>query len=87
MCNLFFCRLPLPWLIYSVFFGKSHPVSASGLVCSLSLLLLVLLLVSLLLLISGFRINRCLGVAALPIYLAFVAVAVAFEYAIIRCPL
>lgn len=38
-------RLPLPWLLYSLFFGKPVPVTSVGMVCSITLLFCMLMLV------------------------------------------
>ena len=41
----FFFRLPMPWLLYTLVFGKPVPVTSAGMVCSITLLFCMLMLV------------------------------------------
>merc|ERR1711963_749616 len=53
--------LPLPWFLYAVCFGKPVPVSSDGMVCSIAILFAMLILVFMVILLSGWKMNKLLG--------------------------
>jgi hypothetical protein len=52
------CRLPLPWFLYTVVFMESVPVRSDGMVCSITLLFLMLILVFLSILTSNWKMTK-----------------------------
>ncbi len=79
--------LPLPWLLYTIVFQKSVPVSASGMVCSIAILFGMLLLVFFSILIFNWKMTKGMGFSMFLFYFLFVAVSLGFEYGLYRCPL
>jgi sodium/potassium/calcium exchanger 2 len=79
-------RLPLPWLFGCVFFGHAIEVSNDGAVCSIGLIFVIL--ISFVISLLGFKwtLKRGLGVILLFIYIMFVAVALAFQFGYVECP-
>ena len=78
--------LPLPWILYSIVFGKGKAVSSNGLGCSIGLLLLMLVTLIGSILATGWKMNRTMGFMMLLLYVGFVAVSLCFEYNIWKCP-
>jgi hypothetical protein len=52
------CRLPLPWFLYTCVFMEPVPVRSDGMVCSITLLFLMLILVFLSILFSNWKMTK-----------------------------
>ena len=82
------CRLPLPWLLYSISSGgNAYPVNSRGMFCSTVLLFAMLLMVVTTIAACGWRMNKFTGVAMFILYVVFVAATLLLEYDILRCAL
>jgi len=79
--------IPVPWFLHSLVFSAPVKVVSAGLVCSVSLLLLMLMLAFSTIIIFRRNMSRCMGVTMIVLYLLFVALALSFQYDIIVCPL
>ncbi|XP_077290317.1 sodium/potassium/calcium exchanger Nckx30C-like [Arctopsyche grandis] len=78
--------LPVPWLLYGIFYGKPVEVSSKGMVCSISILFMMLLFVIMSIACFHWRMNKGLGFTMFLLYFVFVAVSLAFEYELLVCP-
>ena len=79
--------LPLPWLLYGLVYGQmSIIVNSTGLVCSVSLLLILMILAFLIILMFRRKLSRGLGVTLIVFYIFFIALSITLEYQIIVCP-
>jgi len=82
------CRLPLPWLLYSISSGgKAYPVNSEGMFCSIVLLFAMLLMVTTTIGACGCRMNKLTGIAMFILYIFFVVVTLLLEYGVLRCAL
>lgn len=80
------CRLPVPWLLYGIIYGKPVEVNSIGMVCSIAILFMMLLFVILSIACFHWKMNKGLGFTMFLLYFVFVAVSLMFEYKIITCP-
>ena len=80
-------RLPLPWLLYSLVFGEAVPVSATGMVCSITILFGMLMLVFFSILLFNWKMTKGMGFSMFIFYFVFVAVSLGFEYDVYKCPI
>lgn len=79
-------RLPVPWLLYGIIYGKPVEVNSVGMVCSIAILFMMLLFVIISIACFHWKMNRGLGFTMFLLYFVFVAVSLMFEYKIIVCP-
>jgi len=87
--NIFFLyifRLPVPWLLYGIIYGKPVEVNSVGMVCSIAILFMMLLFVTISIACFHWKMNKGLGFTMFLLYFVFVAVSLMFEYNIIVCP-
>ena len=82
----FFFRLPLPWLLYTVVFQKDVAVSAAGLVCSVTILFMMLIAVFLSILLFSWKMTKTMGLSMFVFYFLFVIATLGFEYDFYECP-
>jgi len=81
-----FCRLPLPWFLYSIVSGgKAYTVNSQGMFCSTVLLFAMLLTVVTTIAACGFRMNKITGVAMFVLYVFFVVATLLLEYDVLKC--
>lgn len=79
-------RLPVPWLLYGLIYGKPVEVNSVGMVCSIAILFCMLLFVIMSIACFKWRMNRGLGFTMFLLYFVFVTVSLMFEYEILVCP-
>jgi len=79
--------LPMPWLLYTIVFNEDVPVSAAGMVCSISILFGMLLLVFFSILLFNWKMTKTMGFSMFLLYFGFVAVSLLFEYKVLTCPI
>jgi len=79
--------LPLPWVLYTLFFQEPVPVSSEGMVCSIGMLFTMLCLVFTSILIAGWKMTKLMGVAMFVFYAVFVVCSLALTYGWVDCPL
>ncbi|KAK2717292.1 sodium/potassium/calcium exchanger Nckx30C-like isoform X2 [Artemia franciscana] len=77
--------LPLPWLIYGIFFGAPVEVSSAGMACSILILFGMLLFVVGSIACFKWKMNKPLGVTMFIFYFIFVAISLSFEYGYLSC--
>lgn len=82
----FSSRLPVPWLLYGIFFLEPVKVSSCGMVCSIAILFMMLLFVVMSIACFRWRMNKGLGVTMFILYFVFVAISLMFEYKHLTCP-
>ncbi|XP_055684990.1 sodium/potassium/calcium exchanger Nckx30C isoform X4 [Lutzomyia longipalpis] len=78
--------LPVPWLLYGIIYGQPVTVNSVGMVCSITILFMMLLFVILSIACFRWRMNKSLGLTMFLLYFVFVAVSLMFEYDFIECP-
>lgn len=78
--------LPVPWLLYGIFYGAPVRVSSCGMVCSIAILFMMLIFVIVSIACFQWRMNKGLGVTMFLLYFVFVAVSLMFEYGHLECP-
>ncbi|ETN67639.1 solute carrier family 24 (sodium/potassium/calcium exchanger), member 2 [Anopheles darlingi] len=78
--------LPIPWLLYGMIYGQPVEVNSVGMVCSITILFLMLLFVVMSIACFRWRMNKGLGFTMFMLYFAFVAVSLMFEYDVVICP-
>lgn len=79
--------LPLPWFLYTMIKGEDVPVSAEGMICSVTILFLMLMLVFFSILIFNWKMTKAMGFAMFVFYFLFVLVSLGFQYDYIVCPI
>merc|ERR1711963_708434 len=79
--------LPLPWLLYSVIFGKPVPVTSVGMVCSITLLFCMLMLVFFSILSFNWKMTKGMGVSMFGFYFLFVTCSLSLTYEVFSCPI
>lgn len=80
-------RLPVPWLLYSVFHGLAPvAVSSNGLFCAIVLLFIMLLFVIISIASCKWKMNKALGFTMFLLYFIFLVLSVMLEDRIIICP-
>ncbi|EDS36456.1 potassium-dependent sodium-calcium exchanger [Culex quinquefasciatus] len=72
--------LPIPWLLYGIIYGQPVEVNSVGMVCSITILFLMLVFVILSIACFRWRMNKGLGFTMFLLYFVFVAVSLMFEY-------
>jgi sodium/potassium/calcium exchanger 2 len=66
--------LPVPWMLYCALNGGDNvEVKSSGLAISLGVLIFMLLAVLITIMMSGWKMTRCLGYGMFGLYLVFMA--------------
>lgn len=81
------CRLPFPWLLWSLFRGLSPvQVSSNGLFCAIVLLFIMLLFVIISIAACKWRMSKLLGFIMFMLYFVFLVVSVMLEDKVISCP-
>lgn len=55
---LIFCRLPVPWLIFAIIYREPVEVNSSGMVCSITILFMMLIFVIMSIAMFRWRMNR-----------------------------
>lgn len=84
---VFFCSLPVPWLLFSLINAlQPVPVSSNGLFCAIVLLFLMLLFVIFSIASCKWRMNKILGFTMFLLYFVFLVISVMLEDRIISCP-
>ncbi|XP_037909411.1 sodium/potassium/calcium exchanger Nckx30C isoform X5 [Hermetia illucens] len=78
--------LPIPWLLYGIIYQQPVEVNSVGMVCSITILFMMLLFVVLSIACFRWRMNKGLGLTMFLLYFVFVAVSLMFEYKMITCP-
>lgn len=78
--------LPVPWLIFAIIYREPVEVNSSGMVCSITILFMMLIFVIMSIAMFRWRMNRGLGFTMFLLYFVFVAVSLMFEYKYISCP-
>ncbi|XP_050305564.1 sodium/potassium/calcium exchanger Nckx30C isoform X2 [Anthonomus grandis grandis] len=78
--------LPVPWLLYGIIYSEPVEVNSSGMVCSITILFMMLLFVIMSIAFFRWRMNKGLGFTMFLLYFVFVAVSLMFEYHYITCP-
>ncbi|KAH8341410.1 hypothetical protein KR059_006131 [Drosophila kikkawai] len=78
--------LPIPWLLYGIIYGAPVEVNSVGMVCSITILFMMLVFVVLSIACFRWRMNKGLGFTMFLLYFVFVAVSLMFEYDLITCP-
>ncbi|GJQ78448.1 hypothetical protein Trydic_g11567 [Trypoxylus dichotomus] len=78
--------LPVPWLLYGIIYSKPVEVNSVGMVCSITILFMMLLFVVMSIACFRWKMNKGLGFTMFMLYFVFVAVSLMFEYEIIVCP-
>ncbi|RZF41460.1 hypothetical protein LSTR_LSTR000174 [Laodelphax striatellus] len=78
--------LPVPWLLYGLIYGTPVEVNSVGMVCSISILFLMLLFVIMSIACFHWKMNKSLGFTMFLLYFVFVAVSLMFEYKVLTCP-
>lgn len=78
--------LPVPWLLYGIIYGQPVEVNSVGMVCSITILFLMLVFVILSIACFRWRMNKGLGFTMFLLYFVFVAVSLMFEYDVLVCP-
>ncbi|KAL9930940.1 solute carrier family 24 member Nckx30C isoform 3-T7 [Glossina fuscipes fuscipes] len=78
--------LPIPWLLYGIFYGAPVEVNSVGMVCSITILFMMLIFVVMSIACFHWRMNKGLGFTMFLLYFVFVAVSLMFEYDVITCP-
>ncbi|EDW63377.2 uncharacterized protein Dvir_GJ14796 [Drosophila virilis] len=78
--------LPIPWLIYGIIYDAPVEVNSVGMVCSITILFMMLVFVVLSIACFRWRMNKGLGFTMFLLYFVFVAVSLMFEYDLITCP-
>lgn len=86
-CSHFIYRLPIPWLIYGLINGEPVVVSSDGMVCSITILFMMLLFVIISIACFRWKMNKGLGFLMFLLYFVFVAISLMFEYEWYKCPL
>lgn len=81
-----FSRLPVPWLLFGLVYGKPVEVNSKGMVCSIAILFFMLMFVILSIACFHWRMNKGLGFTMFLLYFVFVTVSLLFEYKVITCP-
>jgi sodium/potassium/calcium exchanger 2 len=79
--------LPLPWFLYTFFFGKPVPVSSEGMICSIAMLFSMLCLVFTSILVAGWKMTKTMGVSMFFFYFLFVIASLALTYGWVECPM
>jgi Sodium/calcium exchanger protein len=82
-----FSRLPVPWLLYGIIYGEPVEVSSEGMVCSITILFIMLLFVIISIACFRWKMNKLLGLVMFVLYFVFVAISLTFEYEWYKCPL
>ncbi|XP_019895062.1 sodium/potassium/calcium exchanger Nckx30C isoform X3 [Musca domestica] len=78
--------LPIPWLLYGIIYDAPVEVNSVGMVCSITILFMMLLFVVMSIACFHWRMNKGLGFTMFLLYFVFVAVSLMFEYDVITCP-
>lgn len=78
--------LPIPWLLYGIIYDAPVEVNSVGMVCSITILFMMLLFVVMSIACFRWKMNKGLGFTMFLLYFVFVAVSLMFEYNIIVCP-
>ncbi|XP_052851810.1 sodium/potassium/calcium exchanger Nckx30C [Drosophila gunungcola] len=78
--------LPIPWLLYGIIYGAPVEVNSVGMVCSITILFMMLVFVVMSIACFRWRMNKGLGFTMFLLYFVFVAVSLMFEYDLITCP-
>merc|ERR1719195_13919 len=79
--------LPLPWLLYSLIFGKPVSVESDGMVCSIAMLFTMLMLVFFSILLFNWKMTKAMGISMFGFYFGFVAVSLSLTYGWLTCPI
>jgi len=79
--------LPMPWLLYTLFFGKPVPVTSVGMVCSIALLFCMLMLVFFSILSFNWKMTKGMGVSMFGFYFLFVTCSLSLTYEVFSCPI
>ncbi|XP_065356475.1 sodium/potassium/calcium exchanger Nckx30C [Calliphora vicina] len=78
--------LPIPWLLFGLINGAPVEVNSVGMVCSITILFMMLIFVVMSIACFRWRMNKGLGFTMFLLYFVFVAVSLMFEYDVITCP-
>ncbi|XP_076267834.1 sodium/potassium/calcium exchanger Nckx30C-like isoform X2 [Rhynchophorus ferrugineus] len=78
--------LPVPWLLFGIIYRQPVEVNSSGMVCSITILFMMLVFVIISIACFRWRMNKGLGFTMFLLYFVFVTVSLMFEYKYILCP-
>ncbi|XP_034475292.1 sodium/potassium/calcium exchanger Nckx30C [Drosophila innubila] len=78
--------LPIPWLLFGIIYDVPVQVNSVGMVCSITILFMMLVFVVLSIACFRWRMNKGLGFTMFLLYFVFVAVSLMFEYDFLECP-
>ncbi|XP_031328199.1 sodium/potassium/calcium exchanger Nckx30C-like isoform X3 [Photinus pyralis] len=78
--------LPVPWLLYGIIYGEGVKVNSVGMVCSITILFMMLIFVIMSIACFHWKMNKSLGFTMFLLYFVFVAVSLMFEYGKLVCP-
>ena len=84
---IFFCRHGLPFFITTLMFSINIPVGSSGILCSATLVIMILLIITLLMACAKGKLSRIIGVVFLVIYVLFIVISIGFTYNFFQCPI
>ena len=72
--------------MYGLVYGQPVEVSSKGMVCSISILFMMLLFVIMSIACFHWKMNKGLGFTMFLLYFVFVAISLSFEYELLVCP-
>ncbi|XP_066143059.1 sodium/potassium/calcium exchanger Nckx30C-like isoform X3 [Euwallacea fornicatus] len=78
--------LPVPWLLFGIIYREPVEVNSTGMVCSITILFMMLIFVIISIAMFRWKMNKGLGFTMFLLYFVFVAVSLMFEYKHIMCP-
>ncbi|XP_071965669.1 sodium/potassium/calcium exchanger 2-like [Antedon mediterranea] len=78
--------LPFPWLLYNIIYNSAAPVFSKNLFCSILLLFAMLIFVTIVIIVSKWRMTKVLGSCMFLMYCVFLTFALLFEYNKLQCP-
>jgi len=78
--------LPLPWLLYTIIFGRDMEVNSVGIGCSIGMLFVMLLLVFISIIAFKWEMTKPMGGIMMVLYLVFVIVSLGLSECWIICP-
>merc|ERR1719474_783149 len=78
--------LPLPWLLYTIIFGRDMEVNSVGMGCSIGMLFIMLLLVFISIIVFKWEMTKPMGGVMLVLYVVFVVVSLGLSECWFACP-
>merc|ERR1719356_1475957 len=78
--------LPLPWLLYTIIFGRDMEVNSVGIGCSIGMLFIMLLLVFISIIVFKWEMTKPMGGVMMVLYLVFVIISLGLSECWVICP-